>query len=97
MTGIRRRIGQNGRLVIPVVFRRALGVKTGDKVVLLLGESEVRMLTGAAAIKEAQAAVRRFVPKHSRLSDELIKERRAEAARDRWLLNELKRGLRGRR
>jgi hypothetical protein len=40
------------------------------------------MLTRAAAIKEAQALVRRFVPKNRRLSDELIKERRAEAARD---------------
>ncbi len=82
MAGIRTRIGQNGRLVIPADYRRALGVKTGDEVVLLLRDGEVRMLTRGAAIKEAQALVRRFVPKSRRLSDELIKERRAEAARD---------------
>jgi AbrB family looped-hinge helix DNA binding protein len=82
MAGIKTRIGQNGRLVIPADYRRALGVKTGDEVVLLLRDGEVRMLTRGAAIKEAQALVRRFVPKNHRLSDELIKERRAEAARD---------------
>ena len=40
------------------------------------------MLTPETGTKQAQALVRRFVPKNRRLSDELIKERRAEAARD---------------
>ncbi len=82
MAGIRTRIGQNGRLVIPADYRRTLGIKTGDEVVLLLLDSEMRTLTRAAAIKEAQALVRRHVPRNRRLSDELIRDRRAEAARE---------------
>jgi AbrB family looped-hinge helix DNA binding protein len=82
MAGVRTRIGQNGRVVIPADYRRALGVKSGDEVVLLLRDGEVRMLTRQAAIKEAQAIVRRFVPPKRRLADELIKERRAEAAHE---------------
>jgi AbrB family looped-hinge helix DNA binding protein len=82
MAGIRTRIGQNGRLVIPADYRRTLGIKTGDEVVLLLRDGELRVLTRAAAIKAAQALVRGHVPKNRRLSDELIRERRAEAARE---------------
>ena len=82
MAGIKTRIGQNGRLVIPADYRRALGVKAGDEVVLLLRDGEVRMLTRETSIKQAQAVVRRFVPKNRRLADELIRERRAEAARE---------------
>jgi AbrB family looped-hinge helix DNA binding protein len=51
MAGMRRRIGQKGRLVIPVVFRRALGVKPGDEMILLLGDGEVRMLTRETRIR----------------------------------------------
>jgi AbrB family looped-hinge helix DNA binding protein len=69
-------------LVIPADYRRSLGIKPGDEVVLLLRDGEVRMLTPAAAIKAAQALVRDHVPKSRRLSDELIRERRAEAARE---------------
>lgn len=82
MPGIRTRIGQNGRLVIPADYRRTLGIKTGDEVVLLLRDGEVRMLTRAAAIKEAQALVRGHVSRNRSLSDELIRDRRAEAARE---------------
>ncbi|TMD08026.1 MAG: AbrB/MazE/SpoVT family DNA-binding domain-containing protein [Chloroflexi bacterium] len=82
MAVIRKRIGQNGRLGIPTSYRRALGVKPGDELVLVLGDGEVRILARGTAIKRAQAVVRRFVPKNRRLSDELIKDRRAEASRD---------------
>jgi AbrB family looped-hinge helix DNA binding protein len=82
MAGIRKRIGQNGRLVIPASYRRALGMKPGDALVLVLGDGEVRMLARGTALKQAQALVRRFVPKNRRLSVELIKDRRTEAFRD---------------
>ena len=62
-------------MVIPADYRRALGVKTGDEVVLLLGDGEVRMLAHGIGIKHAQFTVRRFVPKNRRLSAELITSR----------------------
>lgn len=69
-------------MVIPSEFRKALGVGTGDEVVLVLEEGAVRMVTPKEAIRRAQALVRQYVPAGRRLSEELIAERRREARRE---------------
>ena len=79
--GVRAKIGLGGRVVIPAGYRRALGVKHGDEVILSLADGEVRMSTLERAIERAQALVRRYVPAEVSLADELISERRKEAAR----------------
>ena len=79
--GVRAKIGLGGRLVVPAGYRRALGVKPGDEVILSLADGEVRMSTLERAIERAQALVRRYVPADVSLADELISERREEAAR----------------
>ncbi|HZS94655.1 MAG TPA: AbrB/MazE/SpoVT family DNA-binding domain-containing protein [Chloroflexota bacterium] len=74
------KIDTSGRILLPAAFRRELNVQPGDDVLLVLGnDSVVRVLPVRAAIREAQAVVRRYVPVGTRLSDELIRERRAEA------------------
>lgn len=78
---LKTKIGKSGRLVIPAAYRKALGIKPGDEVVLELGEGEIRVLTTRHAIARAQALVRRYVPKGRSLSEELIRERREEEAR----------------
>jgi AbrB family looped-hinge helix DNA binding protein len=37
----RTRLNENGRLVIPASFRKALGINSGDEVVLRLEDDEV--------------------------------------------------------
>ena len=81
MNEIKTKIGEGGRLVIPAGYRKALGLKPGDDVVLFLEEDEIRIVTACQAIQRAQALVRRYVPKERKLSEELIRERREEAAR----------------
>jgi AbrB family looped-hinge helix DNA binding protein len=76
------RIGEGGRLVIPAEFRKALGMKVGEDVILALADGEVRVFTRAEAMRRAQEQVRRYVPAERSLADELIAERRAEAARE---------------
>jgi AbrB family looped-hinge helix DNA binding protein len=73
------RIDSAGRLLVPAPLRKALEVKAGDKVNLLLrnGVLEVRSLNNA--IREAQALVRRHAKKRRSLVKELIKDRRQEA------------------
>ena len=83
MTEIRAKLGESGRLVIPAACRKALGLKPGDEVILLLEEGEVRLLTPQRAVQRAQALVRRYVPKGRSLVEELLRERRKEAARAR--------------
>jgi len=76
------KIDSAGRLLVPAPFRKALEVKAGDEVNLVLkdGVLEVRSLN--YAIREAQALVRRHVSKRKSLVNELIRDRRKEAGRE---------------
>ena len=81
MNEVKSRLHVGGRLVIPSRYRKALGLKPGDEVVLILEEGEIRVVTARQAVRRAQALVRRYVPKGRSLSEDLIRERREEAAR----------------
>ena len=74
-------ISEGSRIVIPAAYRKALGVKPGDEVQLVLEDGEIRMVSQRQAIVRAQNMLRRYVPKGRNLSEELIKERREEASR----------------
>jgi antitoxin PrlF len=79
----RARINQQGRIVIPAECRAAAGLKPGDELLIeAIGEGELRLRTPEQAIKEAQAMVARYLPKGRDLVQELIDERRADAARE---------------
>ncbi len=73
---------RHGRIVVPAEYRRALGMHPGDEVTLILADGEVRILTRAEAIRRAQELVARRSGAQRSLVDELIAERRTEAARD---------------
>ena len=75
------KVDRHGRVVIPAEQRRALGIKEGDAVVILLEEGELHILKQEEAIRRAQAMVMKYTKGRS-LVDELIAERRAEAARE---------------
>jgi AbrB family looped-hinge helix DNA binding protein len=79
MTETVTRIGEGGRVVIPSPLRRALGLRPGDQVVLVLRDQEIALLTPKQAIAQARAIVRRRVPAGRSLAAELIRERRREA------------------
>jgi AbrB family looped-hinge helix DNA binding protein len=77
------RISPGGRVVIPAEFRKALGVGIGDDMLIQLKGEELRLRSRQAAIRRVQAMVRKYLPDESRsLADELIAERREEAARE---------------
>jgi AbrB family looped-hinge helix DNA binding protein len=79
----RARINQQGRIVIPAECRAVAGLKPGDELLIeAIGEGELHLRTPEQAIKEAQAIVARYLPKGRDLVQELIDERRAEAARE---------------
>ena len=75
----RTKLTQGGRIVIPVGRRKALGVEIGDEVLLRLEGGALRVYTRAEALKRAQQAVRKYVPKGVSLVEELLRERRQEA------------------
>jgi AbrB family looped-hinge helix DNA binding protein len=82
MDNIKTKLGQGGRIVLPAEFREALGVKIGDELILSLKDDEIRVFTRRAAIKRAQGMFRHYIAEGRSLSDELIQERRAEAAKE---------------
>jgi AbrB family looped-hinge helix DNA binding protein len=78
----RTRLNENGRLVIPASFRKALGIDPGDEVIVRLEEDELRITTLRHRIARAQRNARKYVPRGVSLADELIAERREVAKRE---------------
>lgn len=73
----RMRVNENGRVVIPASFRKALGIGIGDEVVLRIEDGELRITTMKRRIERAQRLVRKHVKPGVSLVDELIAERSA--------------------
>ncbi len=78
----RMRVNENGRVVIPADFRKALGINIGDEVVLRIEDDELRITTLARRIAQAQRLVRKHVKRGVSLADELIAERREAGRRE---------------
>lgn len=78
----RLKMKADGRVVIPASFRRALGVRAGDEVVLRLEDNELRITTMKHRVARAQRLVRKHVHAGVSLVDELIADRREEAKND---------------
>ena len=72
-------VAENGRLVIPAAFRRALGLESGGDVMLQLENGELRIVTKRQQLAKAKALIRRYIPEGRSLVDELIRERREAA------------------
>jgi AbrB family looped-hinge helix DNA binding protein len=74
------RVGKQGRVVIPATLREEIGLQPGDKLSAQVEEGRLVLEPRAEALTRVQ---RRF--RHAsgdrKLVDELIAERRAEAAR----------------
>jgi AbrB family looped-hinge helix DNA binding protein len=77
---IRMRLNENGRIVIPASIREAVGLKRGQEVILWAEKGEVRISTLANRVQRARQLARKYVPEGVSLADELIAERRREAA-----------------
>ena len=79
---VRSVVESDGRVSVPAAFLEALGISEGDSVVLTLEGDELRVYGQDAATRRAQRLVAQYVPADVGLADELIRERRREAARE---------------
>lgn len=75
----RQRINENGRVVIPAAFRKALGIEVGDEVVLRIQDDELRITTQQRRIQRARRRARQYVKPGTSLVNELLTERREAA------------------
>ena len=76
------KVDRHGRVVIPAEYRRALGLAEGDTLVLRLDDGLLQLMTRAEAIRRAQELVTKHTSGQQSLVDELIADRRADAARE---------------
>ncbi|HEU0216269.1 MAG TPA: AbrB/MazE/SpoVT family DNA-binding domain-containing protein [Stellaceae bacterium] len=77
------KINEQGRIVIPAECRAAAELKPGDELLIeATAKGELCLRTKEQALKRAQEIVAPYLPKGRDLVQELIDERRAEAARE---------------
>ncbi len=73
-------VDRDGTVRLPREIRARYGIKKGDEVTIRAGETGILVQTLDQRIKAAQEYFRSIVPHEVCLSDELIAERRREAA-----------------
>lgn len=73
-------VGPGGRIVIPAVYRKAMQVKEGDRLMARFVDGELRLITPEMGIKRAQRIVRETIPADVDLIADLFEMRRQEVA-----------------
>ena len=76
----RVQIASNGRMVLPVGLRRQMHIEGGGLVLIRSEAGRIVLESIDDAVARAQAIVRKYSPDTQGVVDELISERRAEAA-----------------
>jgi len=79
---VRTKITEGGRIIIPAKLRQVLGIEIGENVTLSVKDNSLQITTQKEALRRIQALVRKHVPEGVSLVDELIRERREEAANE---------------
>ena len=73
---------ENGRMVLPVELRRALGVGRGGRVIVQTDGDRIEITTAERSRARAKVRMQRLFAGRDGVVDELIAERRAEVLRE---------------
>lgn len=76
------KLGEDGRLVIPAPLRKSLNLKPGDTLVVESDGDSLLVRGYDQVLREVQAAFADLAPPGVLISEELLKDRREEAARE---------------
>jgi bifunctional DNA-binding transcriptional regulator/antitoxin component of YhaV-PrlF toxin-antitoxin module len=77
------RVDNQGRVLLPTWWRRREGVDPSTELCVAVTEEGALVVeTRQQGLRRAMALLRKYIPEGVILSDELIAERRAEAARE---------------
>ena len=82
MEHYRVQIAANGRMVLPAGLRQQLHVEGGGLLIIRQDEGKLVLESVDDAVRRAQDLVRRYAPAAQGVTDELLAERRADAARE---------------
>lgn len=74
---------KSGRILIPATVRRKLGLRDGSQVIVKVNEKGgLDVESRSQALARVQTKLRKYIPEGAMVSDQLIADRRAEAARE---------------
>jgi antitoxin PrlF len=77
------RVDNQGRVMLPSWWRKREGVNPSTELCAAINEEGGLIVeTREQGLRRARALLRRYIPEGINLSDELIAERRADAARE---------------
>jgi AbrB family looped-hinge helix DNA binding protein len=79
---VKTKITEGGRIVIPAKMREAMGLKVGTNVTLTVRDGSLRITTRDEAFRRIDEMMKDHIKPGRSVVDELIKERRNEAAKD---------------
>jgi len=75
-------LGKSGRLVIPVQYRRALGLTDGEGVMISLKNGHIEISPVDESIKKAQKKVSKYLRSDTDLVEMLFNDRKEEIANE---------------
>ncbi len=76
------KVGQDGRFVIPAAARALMDIGSDGKVVAVVENGELKLFSPATAWRKIDEIMKPYRDPSRSMVDELITERRAEAARE---------------
>lgn len=76
------RLSKEGRVLIPAAVRQQLGFTENEPLSIYVQDGEVRIVSRAQAIRRMQQRMARYRKPGRDAVDELLRERREEAARE---------------
>ena len=82
MRGISVKLEQSGRILIPAAIRKKLHLAPGSELILRVDGNGIRLGTREQALARVHQRLRKYIPEGRVLSQELLDDRRREAARE---------------
>ena len=77
------RLEKSGRILIPAAVRRHLGLSEGSQVLVRVEDSGTFQVTSRSQVlAKVRQEIRKYIPAGQDLAEELIRDRRAEVARE---------------
>ena len=77
------KVDSQGRVMLPSLWRRKTGVLSSTELcAVMTDEGSLILETREQGLRRARALLRKYIPSGVNLSDELIADRKAEAARE---------------
>jgi AbrB family looped-hinge helix DNA binding protein len=83
MQAFTAQLEKSGRILIPAPVRRKLGLREGSLIIVKVNEKGgLDVESRSQALARVQSKLRKYIPEGALVSDQLIADRRSEAARE---------------